>query len=64
MNKDLRFKIARLSAGLTQQTLAEAAGCRESLIARIEGGRARPPDRETAERIAEKVGKKPWEIGI
>ena len=62
--KDIRFKIARLSAGLTQQELAEAADCRESLIARIEGGRAGHLDRETAERIAEKVEKRPFEIGL
>ena len=63
MNKDLRFKIARMSAGHTQQTLAEAAGCRESLVARIESGRARP-DPATAERIANALRKRPIEIGI
>lgn len=61
--KDLRFKLARISAGITQQGLADATGCRESLIARIESGRAKP-DRETAERIAQKVGKRPFEIGL
>jgi len=63
MAKDLRFKIARQLAGHTQQGLATAAGCRESLIARIESGRARS-DPETAERIAQLLGKRPWEIGI
>ena len=63
MPKDIRFKIARQLAGYTQQTLAEAAGCRESLIARIEGGRARP-DPETAEKIAQVLKKRPFEIGI
>ena len=61
--KDLRFKIARQLAGYTQQTLAEAAYCRESLIARIESGRAKP-DRETAEKIAQVLAKRPLEIGI
>ena len=61
--KDLRFKLARISAGHTQQTLADAAGCRESLIARIEGARARP-DPATAEKIANALGKRPFELGI
>jgi len=61
--KDLRFKIARQVAGHTQQSLATAAGCRESLIARVESGRARP-DPETAERIAKLLNKRPFEIGI
>jgi len=64
MTKDLRFKIARQVAGYTQQALAAAAGVRESLIARIESGRATPPDHETAERIAKLLNKRPWEIGI
>ena len=63
MNKDVRFKLARISAGYTQQTLADAAGCRESLIARIESGRARP-DAATADKIAQLLNKRPWEIGI
>lgn len=64
MNKDVRFKIARISAHLTQQELADAAKVRESLIARIESGRATPPDCDTAERIARALGKHPWEVGI
>ena len=63
MVRDLRFKIARQISGFTQQTLAEAAGCRESLIARIESGRARP-DAATADKIAQLLNKLPWEIGI
>jgi len=63
MPKDLKFKLARISAGHTQQTLADAAGCRESLIARIESGRVRP-NRDTAERIAKTLNKRPFEIGI
>ncbi len=63
MVKDLRFKFARQLAGYTQQALAKAAGCQESLIARIESGRTRP-DPATAERIANALGKRPLEIGI
>lgn len=63
MLKDIRLKIARISAGLTQQELAQAAGCQESLIARIESGRARP-NTEIAERIAKALNKRPLEIGI
>ena len=63
MNKDLRFKLARISAGHTQQALAAAVGCREGLIARIESGRARP-DPNTAEKIAQALSKRPFELGI
>lgn len=63
MAVDLRFKIARQLAGLTQLRLAEAAGVTEALITRIESGRARP-DRSTADKIAQVLGKKPWEIGV
>ena len=63
MSKDIRFKLARISARHTQQTLADAAGCRESLIARIESGRARP-DPAIAEKIATALGKRPFELGI
>lgn len=60
---DIRFKIARQVAGLTQLKLAEAVGVREALITRIESGRARP-DPNTAEKIAKVLGKRPFEIGI
>ena len=60
---DLRFKIARQLAGYTQQELAEACNCRESMIARIEQGRTKP-ESELAERLAKLLGKRPWEIGL
>jgi len=63
MSADIRFKIARQVAGLTQLKLAEAVGVREALITRIESGRARP-NREMAERIAQALGKRPFELGI
>ena len=63
MSVDIRFKIARQISGLTQLRLAEAVGVRESLITRIESGRAKPT-RETAEKIAVILGKRPLEIGI
>lgn len=63
MSVDIRFKIARQVAGLTQLKLAEAVGVREALITRIESGRARP-DPNTAEKIAKVLGKRPFEIGI
>ena len=64
MAADLRFKIARLQIpGMTQLKLAEAAGTTEAMITRIESGRARP-DRLTAEKIAEVLKKRPFEIGI
>jgi len=61
--RDLRFKIARQISGFTQLRLAEAVGVRESFIARIESGRAKP-DRDTAEKIANALNKRPFEIGI
>lgn len=63
MERNMRFKFARQVAGLTQLRLADAVGVRESLIARIESGRARP-DPETAERIAKILNKRPFEVGI
>lgn len=63
MSQDIRFKIARQVAGLTQLQLAEAVGVREHQITRIESGRARP-DTVTAEKIANALGKRPFEIGI
>jgi len=63
MIQDIRFKIARQVAGLTQLRLAEAVGVRESLITRIESGRARP-DSETARRIAKILNKQTFELGI
>jgi len=63
MAKDLRLKIARQLAGYTQQELAEAVGCRESLVARIEQGRTKA-ESELAEQIAKVLGKRPFELGI
>ena len=63
MNRDIRFKIARQLAGYTQQELAKAVGCNESLISRIEQGRAKP-ENDLAEQIAEVLGKRPFELGI
>ena len=63
MSQDIRFKIARQVAGLTQLRLAEAIGVREHQITRIESGRARP-DPATAERIAALLSKRPFEIAI
>jgi len=64
MAVDLRFKLVRMQIpGMTQLKLAEAAGVTEALITRIESGRARP-DPATAEKIANALGKRPFEIGI
>lgn len=62
--KNLIFKIARQTADMTQQELALSAGVTESLIARIESGRIGRLDRETAERIAVLLNKRPWEVGV
>ncbi len=63
MSQDIRFKIARQVAGLTQLQLAKAVGVREHQITRLETGRAQT-DRATAERIAAVLGKRPYELGI
>ena len=58
---NMRFKIARLEAGLTQKELAETTGVSESKITKIETGR-RAPDREFAQRLAELLGKPAGEL--
>jgi ribosome-binding protein aMBF1 (putative translation factor) len=46
---------ARLAAGLTQEALAQRMGTKQTVIARLESGRAHPTIR-TLERIAEATG--------
>lgn len=46
---------ARVSAGLTQQQLAERMSTTQSVIARIESGRAKPST-QTLERLAAATG--------
>ena len=46
---------ARVSAGLTQEQLAERMETTQSVIARLEGGRTRPSTR-TLERLAQATG--------
>lgn len=58
---DLRLKLARLEARLTQYELGAAVGVPESLISKYETRRITPP-REVQERIADRLGKKRWEV--
>ncbi len=63
--RDLRFKIARQLAGFTQQELARTVGCSESLIARIESGRAvATPYPYLTDGIAKALNKRPFELGL
>ena len=47
---------------LTQQSLAQVAGCTEALVSKIETGRA-TPERELKERIARALEIETWEVG-
>jgi DNA-binding XRE family transcriptional regulator len=54
---------ARRRLGMTQLALARQVGCTESLITKIETGRAMPhPELKTA--IATALGIQTWEVGV
>lgn len=55
------FKLARMSAGLSQKELAEKIGVSESLIAKYETGRARP-NKFRLERIAQILNVTPEQL--
>ena len=54
---------ARRRRGLTQLDLAERVGCTESLVTKIETGRARPEE-SLKEAIARELGIQTWEVGV
>ena len=60
--KAQRMKAARMLKNLTQQSLAQVAGCTEALVSKIETGRA-TPERELKERIARALEIETWEVG-
>ena len=62
MAANLRLKIARLAAEVTQLQLAEMCGVQEQLITRLETGRLIAPPPEKRARIAEVLGVRPFEI--
>ena len=53
---------ARRRLGWTQLTLAQRVGCTESLVTKIETGRA-TPERELKEAIANELNIPTWEVG-
>jgi transcriptional regulator with XRE-family HTH domain len=62
MAANLRLKIARMAAEMTQQQLAAACGIQEQHITRLETGRLIAPPPEVRARIAEILGVRPFEI--
>lgn len=54
---------ARRRLGWTQLELAQRVGCTESLITKIETGRA-VPDQELKEAIARELSIHTWEVGV
>ena len=61
MIQNNRLRAARALKGLTQLQLADLLGVREIEVSRLETGRARPTP-EVKRRIAEILGKQPFEI--
>lgn len=65
MNTELTtaMKEARRKARMTQLALARRVGCTESLITKIETGRATPA-RWLKEAIARELNIHTWEVGV
>ena len=61
MNRDMRLKVARIAAGLSQFELAQRVGISESTISKIETRRV-IPTRDIQERIATTLSKARWEV--
>ena len=59
---NMRLKIARMSAGLTQKQLAEMCGVSEMKLTRLEVGRVASPDPQTKRRICEALCVASFEI--
>ena len=54
---------ARRRLGLTQLDLAQRVGCTESLVTKIETGRA-TPEKSLKEAIARELNIQTWEVGV
>ena len=54
---------ARRRLGLTQLDLAQRVGCTESLVTKIETGRA-TPEQSLKEAIARELNIATWEVGV
>ena len=62
-NKGQAMRDARRRLGWTQLDLAQRAGCTESLVTKIETGRAMPEQR-LKEAIARELNIHTWEVGV
>ena len=62
-NRGQAMRDARRRLGLIQLDLAERVGCTESLVTKIETGRARP-EQWLKEAIARELGIRTWEVGV
>ncbi len=54
---------ARRRLGFTQLDLAQRVGCTESLVTKIETGRA-TPEQSLKEAIARELNIQTWEVGV
>jgi ribosome-binding protein aMBF1 (putative translation factor) len=62
-NRGQAMRDARRRLGLTQLDLAERVGCTESLVTKIETGRAMP-EPSLKEAIARELGIQTWQVGV
>lgn len=62
-NRGQVMRDARRRLGLTQLDLAKRVGCTESLVTKIETGRA-TPEQNLKEAIAHELGIHTWEVGV
>ncbi len=62
-NRGQAMREARRRLGLTQLDLAQRVGCTESLVTKIETGRA-TPEQSLKEAIARELGIQTWEVGV
>ena len=62
-NKGQAMREARRRLGLTQLDLAQRVGCTESLVTKIETGRA-TPEQSLKEAIARELDIQTWEVGV
>ena len=59
--QDLRFKMYRLAAGVSQREIADAIGTTEVTVSRWETGR-NVPALEIQEQVARLLGVRRWEL--
>jgi ribosome-binding protein aMBF1 (putative translation factor) len=62
-NRGQAMREARRRFGLTQLDLAQRVGCTESLVTKIETGRA-TPEQSLKEAIARELNIATWEVGV